>query len=111
MSVARRFSDSSQVLERLSRSVAGAISEAAAVASAGERAAPMAVKIKSCLQFNVYSVRAVEVGSAGIVPVEYGDGMQAVNLAEDFTGQGELSAGTYAVMHRVGDKNVFYAKP
>jgi hypothetical protein len=35
--------------------------------------------------------------------------MQAVNLAEPFLDEGTLSAGTYAIMSRVGDKNVFYA--
>jgi hypothetical protein len=35
--------------------------------------------------------------------------MQAANLAESFLEEGQLSAGTYTVMSRVGSKNVFYA--
>jgi hypothetical protein len=54
---------------------------------------------------------AVEIGDAGTVPTEIGQQMQAVNLAESFTEQGTLSAGTYAAMFRVGNKNVFYAMP
>jgi len=51
------------------------------------------------------------IGDAGSLPVEIGGEMQAVNLAESFLEDGQLSAGTYAVMSRVGDKNVFHVKP
>jgi len=37
--------------------------------------------------------------------------MQAVNLAESFLDEGTLQVETFAMMSRVGDKNVFYAKP
>jgi len=40
-----------------------------------------------------------------------GEPMQATNLAESFLTQGSLAAGTYALMCRVGDNNVFYATP
>jgi hypothetical protein len=50
----------------------------------------------------------VEIGEAGSLPVEYGSQMKAVNLAESFLQDGQLPAGTYVLMCRVGDKNVFY---
>lgn len=87
------------------------IDEVYIVTSPGARAAGWAVKVKSLSSYNVYNVRAVEVGDPGSVPVEIGGQMQAVNLAESFLQQGTLQEGTYAVMSRVGDKNVFYAKP
>jgi hypothetical protein len=34
-----------------------------------------------------------------------------VNVAEDFLQQGQLAVGTYVVMHRLGEVNVFYAEP
>jgi hypothetical protein len=40
--------------------------------------------------------------------VEIGGQMQAVNLAESFLETGQLLAGTFVVMSRVGGKNVFY---
>jgi hypothetical protein len=49
----------------------------------------------------VYLVRAVVIGEQG----------EAVNLAESFLNEGTLPAGKYAMMVRVGEKNVFYAKP
>jgi hypothetical protein len=83
--------------------------EVSVVTSPGARAAAWAVKVKSNSSYNVYNVVAVVVGDAGTVPAEIGKQMQAVNLAESFLEQGTLLAGTYAVMFRVGDKNVFYA--
>lgn len=83
--------------------------ETSVVTSPGGRAAAWAVKVKSNSSYNVYNVCAVEIGDPGSLPVEIGQQMQAVNLAESFLEQGTLSAGTYVVMSRVGDKNVFYA--
>jgi hypothetical protein len=83
--------------------------EVSVVTSPGARAAAWAVKVKSNSSYNVYNVVAVVVGDAGTVPAEIGKQMQVVNLAESFLEQGTLLAGTYAVMFRVGDKNVFYA--
>jgi hypothetical protein len=85
--------------------------EVSVVTSPGARAAAWAVKVKSNSSYNVYNVVAVVIGDAGTVPSEIGNQMQAVNLAESFLSQGTLPAGTYAVMFRVGDKNVFYASP
>ena len=85
--------------------------EVSIVASPGARAAAWTVKIKSHSSYNVYNVRTVEIGEPGSLPVEIGTQTQAVNLAESFLQQGQLAAGTYTVMFRVADKNVFYAEP
>jgi hypothetical protein len=87
------------------------LQEVSVVTSPGARAAAWAVKVKSLVSYNVYNVCAVQIGDPGSLPVEIGQQMQAVNLAEPFLDEGTLSAGTYAIMSRVGDKNVFYAKP
>jgi hypothetical protein len=89
----------------------GSLQEVSVVTSPGARAAAWAVKVKSLVSYNVYNVCAVQIGDAGSMPVEIGQQMQAVNLAESFSQQGTLPVDTYAVMARVGDKNVFYAKP
>ena len=83
--------------------------EISVVTSPGARAACWAVKVKSNSSYNVYNVVAVVIGDAGTAPAEIGGQMQAVNLAESFTEQGTLPAGTYTAMLRVGDRNVFYA--
>jgi len=103
--------NSQEILERLSRQGSQETREISVVTSPGARAAAWAVKVKSNSSYNFYNVRAVEIGDAGSLPVEFGGQMQAVNLAESFLQQGTLPEGTYAVMSRVGDKNVFYVKP
>jgi len=85
--------------------------EISVVTSPGARASAWAIKVKSHSSYNVYNVVVVEIGDAGSIPVEIGQQTQAVNLAESFMQQGTLPEGTYAVMSRVGDKNVFYVKP
>lgn len=109
MSSETSFADSQQALERLARGSSQEIGETSVVTSPGARAAAWAVKVKSNSSYNFYNVRAVEIGDAGSLPVEFGGQMQAVNLAESFLESGQLSDGAYAVMFRVGDKNVFYA--
>jgi hypothetical protein len=88
-----------------------ALQEVSVVTSPGARAAAWSIKVKSLVSYNVYNVCAVQIGQPSSLPVEIGQQMQAVNLAESFSQQGTLPADTYAVMSRVGDKNVFYAKP
>ena len=83
--------------------------EISVVTSPGARTAAWAVKVKSNSSYNVYNVCMVVVGAAGSLPVEIGQEVEAVNLAESFLQQGQLPAGTYAVMSRVGEKYVFYA--
>ena len=100
--------NSRQMLKRLSRQGSQRTQETSVVTSPGARTTAWAVKIKSLSSYNVYNVRAVEIGDPGSLPVEIGAQMQAVNLAESFTQTGTLSAGAYAVMSKVGEKNVFY---
>ena len=101
--------DSQQMLERLSRGGSKETHEISVVTSPGARASAWAVKVKSLSSYNVYNVRAVEIGDPGSLPVEIGGQMLAVNLAESFLEDGQLSAGTYAIMFKVGRKNIFYA--
>ncbi len=100
--------NSQEILERLSRQGSQETREISVVTSPGARAAAWAVKVKSLSSYNVYNVRVVVIGDAGSVPVEIGGQMQAVNMAESFLEDGQLSAGTYAIMFRMGEKNVFY---
>ena len=100
-----------QILERLARKGSEQLQEVSVVTSPGARTAAWAIKVKSNSSYNFYNVVAVVIGDAGSIPVEIGGQTQAVNLAESFQQQGTLSAGTYAVMFRVGDKNVFHVKP
>ena len=101
--------DTQQLLERLARADSQETGEVSVVTSPGARAAAWAVKVKSHSSYNVYNVRAVVIGDAGSLPAEIGGQMQAVNLAESFLEDGQLSAGTYVIMFRVGEKYVFYA--
>jgi len=103
--------DGQQILERLARQGSEQIQEISVVTSPGARTAAWAVKVKSNSSYNFYNVVAVVIGDVGSIPVEIGQQTLAVNLAESFQQQGTLSAGTYAVMFRVGDKNVFHVKP
>jgi hypothetical protein len=100
--------NSQEILERLSRQGSQETREISVVTSPGARAAAWAVKVKGLSSYNVYNVRVVVIGDAGSVPVEIGGQMQAVNMAESFLEDGQLSAGTYAIMFRMGEKNVFY---
>jgi len=100
-----------QELDRLCRAGSQETGETAVVTSPGARATAWAIKVKSNSSYNVYNVIAVVINDDGSEPTEIGQQTQAVNLAESFTQTGTLSAGTYAVMARVGNKNVFYVKP
>jgi hypothetical protein len=111
MSDGMNITEGRQTLERLARQGSEQAQELSVVTSPGARAAAWAVKVKSHVSYNVYNVAAVVIGSAGTIPVEIGGQTQAVNLGESFMQQGTLAAGTFAVMFRAGDKNVFYAKP
>ncbi|MHC4113497.1 MAG: hypothetical protein ACYSUY_20680 [Planctomycetota bacterium] len=111
MSNGQESINSRELLERLARESSRETREVSIVTSPGARESGWAIKVKSHSSYNVYNVIAVEIGDAGSVPVEIGQQMQAVNLAESFLQEGTLPAGKYAVMLRTGDKNVFYAKP
>ncbi|MBN2183339.1 MAG: hypothetical protein JW715_15625 [Sedimentisphaerales bacterium] len=106
----RRFdTNTRQTLERLSRAAPQRIDDTTTVTSPGAGTVAWAVKVKSNSSYNIYNVVTVVVGDAGAEPVEIGQQMQAVNLAEAFDQQGALAVGTYVAMFRVGNKNVFYA--
>ena len=107
----RYVTDQQQVLADMARTGAQNRQETPAVVCAGASSRSWAVKIKSHVDYNVYLVCAVVLADAGAPPVEFGEQVEAVNLAESFLSQGTLSAGTYAILHRLGEKNVFYAVP
>ena len=95
------------MLSRLSRQPSERIVDSAIVTSPGAATQTWAVKIKS----NIYNVINIKINEAGSEPTEIGQQVQAINMAEPFDQQGGLSAGTYVVMSRIGDKNIFYAEP
>ncbi len=99
--------NSQQMMRKFLRGSIGEREEVSFVESPGARAGAWAVKIKSLSSYNVYNVRRVEIGDAGSLPIEIGEQTQAVNLAEPFDEQGALAMGVYAVMFRVGEKNIF----
>jgi len=105
------MADSLELVERLVREGSPSVQEVATVASPGARAAAWAIKVKSLASYNVYNVVAVVIGEPGSLPMEIGQQVQAVNMAESFLQQGTLSAGAHAIMFRVADRNVFHAKP
>ena len=98
-----------EILGRLCRQGSQETHETSIVTSPGARAAAWVVKVKSNSSYNVYNVRAVVIDAPGTIPSEIGQQVQAVNLAEDFLEEGQLPAGTYVVMSRVGERYVFYA--
>ena len=110
MSTPEHF-DNQQILQRLARFAGPQIQEVSVVTSPGTAPATWAIKIKSNFSYNFYKVKVVEIAQVGIEPVETGDELKAVNLAESFLSPGSLSAGTYAVMSKVNENYIFYAKP
>jgi hypothetical protein len=107
----RHITDQQQLLAELARTGSENRQESTVVISPGARTAGWAVTVKSHVQYNVYSVRAVVIGVPGSIPVEVGEEVEAVNLAESFLDQGTVPTGKYAVMCRIGETNVFYAVP
>jgi hypothetical protein len=107
----RHITDEQQLLTEMAREGSQSRRETSTVVSPGARIPARAVKIKSHVAYNVYSVRAIIIGDPGDTPSEIGEQIEAVNLAESFLSEGTLSPGTYAILTRVGEKNVFYAVP
>ncbi len=97
-----------QFVERLLRSSEG-LSESAFVTSAGGKIVGFVAEVVSKYDYNYYNVRTVEVDIIGTDPTIIGNQVRAVNVAESFTSQGNLPAGSYVIIFRVGDKYVFYA--
>jgi hypothetical protein len=101
-------SEQQQVIERLLRESSG-LNENAFVTSAGGKAIGFVAKVISKYNYNHYNVRAVEVGTAGTIPIVVGQEIRAVNVAESFYSQGNLAAGKYVIMFKIGDYYCFYA--
>jgi hypothetical protein len=100
--------DQQQLVERLSRE-SGGLDESAFVSSAGGRAIGFVAKVISRYNYNHYNAVAVQVGLAGSMPVVVGSQVRAVNVAESFISQGNLPAGKYVIMFKIGEYYVFYA--
>ena len=109
MSNQANIQNNQQELERLSRKGSLPIAEKSVLVSAGTGAGSWAGKVESLSSYNVYNVCLVEINEAGFVPSEIGQNMQAYNLAESFIATGTLAVGTYVVVAKVGEKNIFYA--
>jgi len=107
----RYITDRQELLTSLARQGAENRKEPALVVSPEAAVRPWPIKVKSHVNRNVYRVRAVVVGETGTVPSEIGAELDATNMAESFLATGTLSAGTYSIMFRAGERNVFYAAP
>ncbi len=105
--------DLQEQIERLSRLEGrGLKDEPTLVQAPGAMPPAWAIKIVGNAEYNVYNVRQVSIAAPGVPPVTIGSSdLPAVNLAESFFSTGSVPEGTYAVMWRAGDKNVFYVKP
>lgn len=101
-----------QVTRLKRREGKGIPDESALVTATGAAPAAWTVEIVSNVEKNLYTVRQVKILSVGVTPVTVsGSETQAFNLAESFLAAGTLSAGTYAVMWRVGDQYVISVEP
>jgi hypothetical protein len=107
----RYTTDQQQVLADMARGGPSHLQETSALVRPGGGVSACAVVVKSRIDRNVYLVRAVIVNEAGTMPLEVGELMKATNLAESYLAQGTLASGVYAIMLRVGERNVFYAVP
>lgn len=107
----RHITDQQRTLADLAREDSQTRRETSAIVSPGGNASVWAIKVKSHVQDNIYMVRAVTIEATGATPTEFGEQMEATNLAESFQSPGTVSAGTHAIMCRLGEKNVFYAVP
>jgi hypothetical protein len=107
----RHVTDQQQVLAAMARDAAENRRATSLPVSPGDRIGAWAVKVKSHVEYNVYKVRRVAISDAGADPDEFGEELDAFNLAESFTSTGTLAAGTYTIMIASGQKNVFYTEP
>lgn len=96
-----------QLIEQLSRS-SGGVNESSFVTLTGGKATGFVARVISKYDRNHYYVRIVEVGILGSVPIAMGDEFIAVNVAESFTAQGNLPAGTYVIIFKIGNYYCFY---
>ena len=105
--------DMQESLARLNREQGqGVKDEYALVAASGAMLPAWMIEVVSNAEYNLYNVRQVRILSPGVEPVTLsGSETEAFNLAESFLSTGSVAAGTYAVMWRAGDQNVFYVIP
>lgn len=105
--------DLDEQLTRLGRQEEqGSQQESNMVLATGAAPPAAAVKIISLVQKNVYQVQQVSLPMIGLLPAALGGtDTQATNLAESFTVDGTLVAGSYAIMWRVAGGNGFYLEP
>ena len=86
--------------------------EQARVATTGDPPAAWVIKVLSLDSYNIYNVQQVGLSLPGFTPPPVGNSStQAINIAEPFETTGNLASGTYAIMWRVGTKNVFAVAP
>jgi len=109
MSSEVNITESSRLLERLARAGSQGPADISVVTNPGAKVAICPAKVISNSSYNVYNVCIVEIRDPGSEPLEIGDEILAYNLAESFTAQGQLAAGTYVVMSKAASKNIFYA--
>lgn len=105
--------DLQEQLSRLYRGNTDRIkSEHSLVSATGAAPAAWTIKILGLNSYNLYDIQQVQITTIGVTPSTVGGSdTTAFNLAEPFNAPGSVAAGTYAVMWRVGNKNVFYVKP
>jgi hypothetical protein len=106
-SIDRHATDQSALLADLAQQGFSNRRETSVVAGAGTSADVWAVKVKSLVACNIYRVRPIILGDVGTIPVELGQEVEAVNLAESFLAPGTVAAGTYALLFRIGEHNAF----
>lgn len=107
----RYVTDQQQLLADMARQGSQNRRENSLVVACGAWAGLWAIKVTSHVAYNIYKVRPVVLTDPGWEPLEIGQEIEATNLAESFVTEGTLSAGAYGMMIRIGEANVFYAKP
>ncbi|NLH42847.1 MAG: hypothetical protein GX448_13495 [Planctomycetes bacterium] len=107
----RYTTDQQQVLADMARGDSVRRRETSTLVAPGTGVSAHAVTVKSLVHRNVYSVCAVVFGDPGAPPDEIGEPVEATNLAESCHDEGTLPEGACAIMLRLGEQYVFYAKP
>jgi hypothetical protein len=83
--------------------------ENAVVSSAGGKLAGFVAKVIQRQEYNYYTVKAVDIDCVGDFPTVIGNEITAVNVAESFIAQGNLPAGRYVIIFRIGNVYAFYS--
>ena len=104
------FGIDSQVLQRFAREESAGQKEIYSVSSTGQNPEVWIGKIIGLDSYNLYNVERVVPIGVGIAPLGLVDNIQAINVAESFTQQGQLATGVYVLVFKISEKNVFYAQ-